>query len=453
MSQLLIKTLSAFLEKEGIHDTHIICALSGGADSMVLLHSLCQVREEFGLQISALHVNHGIRGTEAERDEMFCVSRCHEYGVPCCVYHLDVPLQAEEQKLSLETAAREARYRVFNEVLEQMPDAYIATAHNATDNAETLLFRMARGTALRGLCGIPSKRGKIIRPLLKVSARDIRSYATEKQVSFVVDSTNLETAYTRNYVRQELVPRLEAVHEGALEHISYMVECLEEDEMYLSQEAKKLACKTHLRQALRNAPNALAYRALRFLYEKVQVSKDALTREHLEEMLSLIRSENTNAVVTLPAGVLFHMERDELFFTIGGEEELTRTDIHTGETILPNECGVFVVSTSPITQDTFPTLNVYRNLIYSSVNSATIKGSLYVRAKMDGDSYCYGGMTHKVKRLFSDKKLPLSLRKKWPILCDDAGILWVPGFSVRDSISDETHKFYFCYGYNMEDQK
>jgi tRNA(Ile)-lysidine synthase len=185
----------------------------------------------------------------------------------------------------------------------------------------------------------------------------------------------------------------------------------------------------------------------------VQVSKDALTREHLEEMLSLIRSENTNAVITLPAGVLFHMERDELFFTIGGEEELARTDIHAGENILPNECGVFVVSTSPITQDTFPTLNVYRNLIYSSVNSATIKGSLYVRAKMDGDSYCYGGMTHKVKRLFSDKKLPLSLRKKWPILCDDAGILWVPGFSVRDSINDETHKFYFCYGYNMEDQK
>ena len=420
---------------------------------MVLLHCLSQLKDKFGLRISALHVNHGIREGEAVRDEKFCVDVCQKYGVTCIVKKVDVPRLASKTGMSLETAAREARYGIFEDVLLEYPHAYIATAHNATDNAETLLFRMARGTALRGLCGIPAKRGQVIRPLLGVSSAEIRRWAEEHGIAYVLDSTNQDVSYTRNFVRHELIPRLEMVHEGAIEHISCMVDSLSDDEAYLCQEARKLLGSSALRSTLANAHVAIACRALRYLYEEVQVSKDALTAEQLQEMLHVVKNGSKNAMVTLPCGVVLHIEGEYLFFTTGeSHRALQQTPVFMGENILPNECGIFVLSTSPITLEIFPTLNVYRNLIYSCANSATIDGELYVRPKVDGDTYRYGGMTHKVKRLFSDRKLSLTMRRKWPLLCDSQGILWVPGFPVRDdSKKQDMPKLYFCYGFNSED--
>ena len=455
MKQSPLACVASFLKEQGIYDTHIVCALSGGADSMVLLWCLWHLKEEFALRLSALHINHGIRGEEAERDEAFCRTYCEQYEIPFIVHFVDVPKLAQEEKLSLETAARKARYEIFASVLEQVDDTYLATAHNATDNAETILFRMARGTALRGLCGIPPKRERVSRPLLRVFGEDIRTWANHNGVPYVEDSTNGEVAYTRNFVRHEVLPRLESVHEGAISHISCMVEHLAEDEEYLVLEAKKLLERCQgkgLRSKLATAPKPLAYRAIRLLYEEVQLSKDALTSEQLSDILALASRGAKNAQMTVPAGVVLNLEGNELYFSVGDEPaEPPLLKVGFGEQVLPERDGILIISRSPIGVDTFPSLNIYRKLIYSSVNSATIVGDLYVRSKQDGDAYRYGGMTHKLKRMFNDMKLSLSERRKWPLLCDDKGIVWVPGFGTRDTGGQEHgDKIYFCYGYQRE---
>ena len=213
-SESLLVATEQYLLSHDIRDVHIICAFSGGADSVSLLWALHALQSRYGLAVSALHVNHGIRGEEAVRDEAFCHDFCLTRGISFYVERVDAPAYAREKHVSLETAARILRYEVFMR-LQQQERALIATAHTAGDNAETVIFRMARGTGLTGLSGIPPMREGIIRPILTVLPETVRAALDELGLSHVEDSTNQDTAYTRNYIRAEVIPRLETLHPGA----------------------------------------------------------------------------------------------------------------------------------------------------------------------------------------------------------------------------------------------
>ncbi len=446
-------TIADFLKKGNYRNIHLSVALSGGADSVCLLYVLADLREMFSLVLSAIHVHHGIRGFEADEDVRFCEALCDVLHVPFTCRQVDAPAYAKARHISLESAARELRYECFEEYLTAHTGAMIAMAHHADDQAETVLFRMARGTGLRGMCGIPARRGAFIRPCLSLRREQMRAALASRGIAYREDSTNEDTAYTRNFIRHELLPMLERVHEGAVENISLMTESLAEDEAYLSELAEQLIRDTDVscvRHAIATAATPIAKRALRLLYAPVKRSADAMTAEQLSCALALIRSDRAHASVTFPCGVALYLDRNSVCFRMTDDErQLLPHEVSLGENVFPETGECLILSDTPITADNFSSLNIYKLLIHSTLRFDTMDVRLYVRPKQDGDTYRFGGMTRTLKKLYNDKKLSLSARAVRPVLCDDKGILWVPGYGVRDSIgktkNEGEYRIYACY--------
>ena len=187
----------------------VIAALSGGADSVCLLLALNELKETLGIKLSAIHVNHCLRGNESDRDEQFCRDLCGRLRIPLICGRFNVKEEAENRKISTELAARDIRYRFFQ---ENSSGKKIATAHTANDNAETVIFNLARGTGTKGIAGIPPVRGNIIRPLINVTRSQIENYLKEKNQEYVTDSTNLTDDYTRNIIRHIVIPVIEQIN-------------------------------------------------------------------------------------------------------------------------------------------------------------------------------------------------------------------------------------------------
>lgn len=455
-SDRLLQALDRYLTDYGIRDTAIVCALSGGADSVALLWALSTRCAAFCLTLSALHVHHGIRGAEADRDEAFCRALCRSWEIPLLIEHVDAPRYAEREHVSLETAARLLRYEVFSRVQEAQR-ALVATAHNAGDQAETVLFRIARGTGLTGLAGIPPMREGVIRPLLSVTPEDVRGALAEQGISHVEDSTNADVAYTRNYIRAEITPRLERLYPRATEHIAEMADGLRRDMDYLEGEARRVLGETpigELRHRMRRLHPALTTRMIRILYERVRRSADALTAEQVAAVESIVRGTRSRASVDLPVGIMATVEGDA--FLVSEKQVATeppRQSLHEGFNLLVGRHACLVLSRAPIDVRSLPEMKVYNSVISVSFSTATIISSLYVRSRREGDAYRYGGMTRKVKKLFCDAKMTASDRLLCPLLCDEAGIIWIPGFGVRDVVDGQQENQYYAYYATQEDDK
>ena len=210
----------------------VLCCLSGGADSVTLL--LCL--RELGYEVSAMHINHGLRGEESDRDERFCVRLCEELGVPLTVKAVDVKGFCLKTGKSVEEGARELRYAAF----ESSPIKKIATAHTLSDSLETALFNLARGTGAKGICGIPPVRGRFIRPLIGCTRTEIESFLRERGREWVTDSTNLSDDYSRNRIRHGAVPVLTSLNPAAEQAFARLSASLREDDRYLCAEAQRL---------------------------------------------------------------------------------------------------------------------------------------------------------------------------------------------------------------------
>jgi tRNA(Ile)-lysidine synthase len=184
----------------------IIIALSGGPDSVFLLHFFNKYKKKFKIKIEAVHVNHLLRGKESDRDEIFCKTICDELNIPINIFSSDVKSVAKKEKLSLEVAGRKVRYKYFDKLLKLKKKTKLATAHNADDNAETVLLNMIKGAGLKGISGIPIKRGNIIRPILCLSKSEILEYLEENKFEYRIDQSNLSNDYERNFIRNEIFP-------------------------------------------------------------------------------------------------------------------------------------------------------------------------------------------------------------------------------------------------------
>lgn len=259
----------------------LTAALSGGADSVALLLILYHLQPQFGYSLQAVHIHHGIRGDEADRDAAFCQVLCRRYSIPLQCRYVDAPAFADSHRLSLETAARQLRY----EALEQAaPEGLIATAHHADDQAETLLFYLTRGCGLNGLCGIPPKRGRIIRPLLSVSKQLLLDFLRTAGQDFVIDSTNLTDDGSRNFLRHRVMPLLTEQNAACLRHMSRTAAILSEDADYLEQQANMIytQCLLHHCWGLKHLEqyhSALRLRCYRLLlaHYEIDPSYDILT--------------------------------------------------------------------------------------------------------------------------------------------------------------------------------
>ncbi len=414
-----------------------LVALSGGKDSVLLLSLFTAYARERGIPVRALHLNHGIRGTEADGDEVFCRTLCEELGVPLTVLHADIPTLAEKYGKGLEEAARRERYRLLAQAARECGFTAVLTAHTATDLAETVMLQVLRGGGTRALCGIPPVRTLedgvlVLRPLLTLSADGVLAALKERGLPFVTDSTNADTAYARNYVRHELLPRLSRLTPDPERAFSRMTENVREDAELLDALAKDRFALLFDGVSMDADGYLSLHPALRFrvlyLFYAAQMPDAPLPERAHVRALAEVMARREDAALSMPGGLTLTVRSGRLLFKKDDEFEHPYTPIHVGCNRLADGSFLWLLdeSSAPLPKIIY-TLSTQRALA-----SATIEGELYVRSRLEGDSYFYGGMTHKLKKMLSDRKIPRHLRSQVPVLCDGRGILWVPPFGVRD---------------------
>lgn len=397
----------------------VICALSGGADSVAMLFALFLLREKLKIQLEAAHFNHHLRGEESQRDEVFARDFCARYDIPL---HVGGG-QVQPGKKGLEAAARDARY-AFLETL----DGKIATAHTADDNAETVLLHLIRGTGLKGLGGIAPQRGALIRPMLGVTRQEVEDFLGEWSLPYVEDSSNETDAFLRNRIRHHVMPLLREENPKIRENLSQMALRLRLDEAYLTQQsAFETLPDVHI---LRTLPPALRSRALEgFLKQSgVLEPEDA----HIAQAEALVFSQNPSAKAAFPGGVTISRSYDRLTAAVSGTA--------MAETPLPcpgrTEVGGFRVTCEPAAE------------IRNTPDTFTVcpSGALILRSRQTGDRLRLPGGSKSLKKLFIDRKIPASQRDAIPVLCDDTGLLGVYSIGVNldraaDSLPAVTVRF------------
>lgn len=430
------------LEAHALRGSTLLLALSGGADSsaaLVLLDGWCR---EAGVTLAAAHLDHAIRDESGE-DAAFCAALCARFGVKLYSRRVDVPSLAAAEGKGVEEAARDARYAFFAEVMAAEGIGVLVTAHHADDNLETILMRLVRGSGLRGLCGIPPMRecagGVLIRPFLHMTKAELEAVCTTAGISWRTDVTNADTAYTRNRIRAEVIPALAALEPTILRRAADTADALRADAAYLDDAAQRLyaACPTPDcvdLSRLRTAPAALRWR----LYARLTaaVGGGMLEQVHLRALDRLLKKENGS--LSLPGGVTVLAWGDKLRFLSGplpavppigwyapAEDGRQRLDICRAQVgIFENEAEIenFVAENQ----------NIYKLFINRNLNFDTIEGHLHWRTRLPGDTLLLRGHHHSVKKLLQEIHLPPEDRARLPLLCDNFGIVWLPGVGLRD---------------------
>ena len=320
----------------------VLCAVSGGADSICLLHALHHLRPKYGFRLAAAHYNHQLRGVESDRDASFvaqfvalcCGPQRLPSGetlpaVPLYSGQGDVAMEARRRGMGIEAAARELRYSFLRQTAREVGADRIATAHNADDNAETILFHLARGCGLRGLTGIPPMGNGLIRPLLTTPRRDIEAYLARHNLPYMADSSNDDDDFARNRIRHQVIPVLEGLYPGLAPRLAGTAALLREDEALLEEQARTISGQAILRgeeltipaSALGEAPQPLAARAARQLLERLTGSPDC-RRVHLDDLLRLCRGDDPSARLSLPNGLTARREYDLLAVAFREEADL-----------------------------------------------------------------------------------------------------------------------------------
>ena len=414
-----------------------LIALSGGKDSVLLLSLFAAYAEEKGIPVFALHVHHGIRGAEADADAAFCRSLCERLSVPFSIAYTDVPTLAKERREGLEETARKERYRLLLAEAEKRGCLSVLTAHSATDQAETVLLQLLRGGGGQGLCGMPfvrplSESVRLLRPLLALTAEEISCAISDGGLSCVYDSTNADTALRRNYLRKEILPRLSTVTPSPERAVLRMTQNLKEDMALLDSMAEdalaRVRCEGGISAlALSDLPYPIGYRVFSLFYKEQKPCAPRPERVHVQALFSKLR-EGVDFSLSFPGGITLRAVGGVLRTSEEQEFIHPHTPVTVGCNLLADGSYLWLLEEGSAK----PHANVYTLATRRTLAFATIEGGLYVRSRADGDSYAFGGMTHKLKKLFSDKKIPRHLRSRIPVLCDSRGIVWVPAFAERN---------------------
>ncbi len=379
----------------------VTAALSGGADSVAMLHLLLSLRGELGITLRAAHYNHHLRGEASEEDEDFCRALCRSLDVPLRCGGGDVAAFARERKISLELAARKLRYAFL-----LAGDGLVATAHNAGDSLETVLMNLTRGAALRGLCGIPPKRERVVRPLLCLSRREIEDYLAQHGLPHVNDESNSQAFCRRNRIRSAVVPVLLSENPSLLDNFPRTLRALREDEELLRAQSDALLTGAEREggfdaAALLDAPRPLRRRALRRLLEDAGLHD--VTAAHLEAAETLLQS-GPSARLDLPGGVT--LRRVYALVTAQAEDWGPFAPFRLpmpGE--VPLSGGRTLCCQGPLPFD--PALP---GLVLRP------PGPLLVRPRRPGDRLRLAGGEKSIKKLLIDKKIPAALRDSLPVL-------------------------------------
>jgi tRNA(Ile)-lysidine synthase len=411
----------------------ICVAVSGGVDSMTLLHFLLREKKKWNYQLSAVHCEHGIRGNDSLADEAFVRRICGKWDIPLVCFSENCIEKAQREKCSLETAARNFRYDCFSSLIDAEKADYIATAHHKNDEAETVLFRLARGTSLSGVKGIEAVRDWLIRPLLDWTRADIEAYAKENGFEYCVDSTNLQTDATRNKLRLEVLPKLEEAVNGAVSNLAHFALLAAEDDALLYEYSQTLLSPLEDKVGycvLFCDKKPLFTRACLTALKGLGVEKD-YTAKHLEALYALQNSER-GAFLCLPQNIIAKRREKDVAFNIKEQEIITKKNPPKKFDKNGFDGGMYEVNVSktPFTE----TDGAWKIL---KIDEEKIPQNAVFRFREDGDKITvFGGGTKTLKKFFNEKKTPVEAREYLPLIAEENGeeVYVVCGVEISEKV-------------------
>ena len=415
--------------------TSVAVGLSGGADSVALLHLLLSLREELSLcEITAVHIDHGLRGEESARDRQFVTQLCEKWQVPLTVHACDVAAYAAEQHMGVEEAGRAVRYQQFEAEAARI-GGYIATAHTASDNAETLLLHLCRGSGLHGLSGIPPKRGCVVRPLIDCTREEIEAYCEQNGLVYVTDSTNADTAYARNRIRQLVMPQLRAINPQAEAAIGRLIARARAWDAQVALQAETALVQaargtdTYSRRALNALDEDILAAAVRQLL--CEHGRQRGSERHILDAVDVVRHGGR---LSVPGGRLLQAAGDSVYLlpqeTTPPFEMAVTPD---GEWAVGGAVWrLLCVSREDYEQK----LNNCKKMFANACDYGKINGCLRLRQRRAGDAFrpAGRGCEKTLKKLFNAAALPAPLRDAVPLLCDESGIVFVGGFGCDERV-------------------
>ncbi len=404
----------------------IVVGLSGGADSVCLLSVLNSLKAEYGFSLVAAHINHGIRGAEAQRDEESCKRLCESLNVPLEILHADIPTLSKQQGIGEEECGRIVRYDFFRSLAGKR--GKIATAHNLNDNAETILLNLVRGAGSKGACGIPPVRDNIIRPLIETDRKSIESYCEENELQYVTDSTNLECEYSRNKIRIKVLPTLCEINQNAVGALSGFASRMREQEAFLESvvnEKYALCVKdSELYEAEFSALDIFLKKRIagRFLSE---LSHGEVESKHIDAFLRFVGSGK--ALVTASATEI--VSRDGKIFKKPEQAEQFSVDFSLDD----KKVNLPFCEISVEKYDTKDLQNLNKDMLDNLIDCDKISNTLILRSRKDGDKFTFSKrrVTKTVKKLFNEDKIPPEVRNRMIILDSDGEVAWLRGYGTN----------------------
>lgn len=420
----------------------ILIAFSGGADSLFLTISLMELAKELNYTICAAHLNHGIRGSEADYDENFVKNFCKKNNIKLYLKKVNIPEISKKLKISEEVAGRNERYRFFNELCKENNINKIAIAHNKNDSVETVIFNMIRGSSLKGLCGIKYVNGNVIRPILDVSRKEIEEYLNGINESYCSDSTNSLNIYSRNKIRNNILESMSDINPSVIDTIYANTASLTYDDDFIDSYCRTLNCisekngeiivnkfifdKQHI---------AIKSRLILFAFQKLCGNCNNITARHIDILCKADKSSN---IYHMPSGVYAKVSNSSIILTkMFGLKQEYKFDLTPGQSVCTPYADI--ITLSYVTDiDISDTTSVY-------IDADLVKSeTLAVRNRNIGDRFTPYGMCgeKKLKQYFNELKIPSYDRDKIPIIVDGAEIVAVIPYRISDKykVTSKTNK-------------
>ncbi|MBR5320980.1 MAG: tRNA lysidine(34) synthetase TilS [Clostridia bacterium] len=402
--------------------------LSGGADSVALLHILVSNQEQFEIEkIKGIHIHHGIRGEEADRDLEFSKTLCEKLGIDFISYYADVPAEAEKTGESIEECARRIRYNLF----AKSGCTKIATAHNLNDNMETVIFNMARGTSLSGLCGIPYVRDIYIRPLLDCTRSEIEDYLKEIELDYVTDSTNLCDDYTRNRIRHNVIPQLfeinpsfDVAFSNCLDSVKLANEYIMQSAVETLEKIRDIEKNCYWCSRIKECNKAVKNQIISLILKEQNVPD--ITKKYINAVLHIIEN---GGKASLGGNITANSDREILCF--GEMQDVEHFEILVKDDKTQIKTPVGLVNLDYLLKEDLQNLNELE--MQDAFDCDKICGNLTIRNRIDGDCYCpMGRVNKKLKKLFNEREVSVYKRSGMLIVSDDNGIVWTEYFGVAE---------------------
>lgn len=439
----MIDRVAAALKKHNIKldGSNVMVCVSGGADSMALLHFMHRHGVDLGAgSVYACHFNHGLRGEESDAEQALVEAYCGQNGIDLVVGHGHMLEREKPKGEGTESWARALRYAFFEQSLKDERD-FIATAHSRDDQAETLLFNLVRGSGLKGARGIAARRGNMIRPFLDISREEIERYCKENDVPYAIDSSNLTDCYSRNKIRHHAMPALREVNAGAEKNLAAFCERAAQVYDYVEQQAEQLLEKSaagdgvYYCEPFVAGPDVATETALALLLGRFGLDPSAVLIERVKQAVA----QKTRRL-QLGGDVFFECEHGAFSLRRVDRDYVYDVEFDFGRLRLNN---AFCISVEQLTEPPAQNGPKSSNSVYiNSIDCDKIIGNLHFRSRRTGDEFRSFARknTKSLKKLMNELAVPRKLRLRYPILVDDAGVVWLPGEGVceRAAISEHT---------------